>query len=76
MSTSVHTLRGQNTCLICHESLELMLYFGKGFRSFHTGNMGSLGQRASKLKLEFSRKSAASDISAELCASALGSNSN
>ena len=26
-----------------------MLYFGKGFRSFHTGNIKSVDQRAAKL---------------------------
>ena len=43
------TLRGQNICLKCYQPLKLMLYFGKGLRSFHTGNIGSVGQRASKL---------------------------
>ena len=27
-----------------------MLYFGKGLRFFHEGNIGSVGQRASKLQ--------------------------
>ena len=53
-----------------------MLYFGKGFRSFHIGNIGSEGHRASKL-LEFKlgvlkKKSVALAIPAELCASAFG----
>ena len=43
------TLRGQNISLKCYQPLELMLYFGEGFRSIHTGNIGSVGQRASKL---------------------------
>ena len=42
-------MRGQNICLKCYQSLELLLYFGKGFRFFHKGNIGSVGQRASKL---------------------------
>ena len=43
------TLRGQNIILKCYQALELRLYFGKGFRSFYTGNIGSVGQKASKL---------------------------
>ena len=31
------------------QPLELFMYFGKGFRSFHAANIGSLGQRAVKL---------------------------
>ena len=42
-------LRGQNLSLKCYQSLELLMYIEKGFRSFHTGNVGSAGQRASKL---------------------------
>ena len=57
-----------------------MLYFGKWFRSFHTDNIGSLGQRASKLlavKVGFlKKKSAALAIPAELCASAIGPGSS
>ena len=29
--------------------LEIMLYLGRGLRYFHAGNIGSVGQRASKL---------------------------
>ena len=36
-------LSGQNICLECYQSLELMLYFGKGLRSFHAGNIESIG---------------------------------
>ena len=43
------TLRGQNIRLKCYQPLELMLYFGKGLKSFHRVNLGSVGQRASKL---------------------------
>ena len=42
-------LREQNLSLKCCNSLEILIYFGKGFRSFHTVNMGSVGQRAVKL---------------------------
>ena len=48
-----------------------MLYHGKGFRSFHTGNIGSVDQRASML-LAVKKKSAASAIPAKLCASMFG----
>ena len=52
-----------------------MLYFGKGFNYFHTNNIGSVGQRASKLlavKVEvLKKKSATSAIPAEVCASAI-----
>ena len=44
------TLRGQNICLKCYQPLEIMLYFGKEFKSFHTGNKGSVGQRAANLQ--------------------------
>ena len=30
------------------QHLELLLYFGKGFRSFHKGNIGSVDQKAAK----------------------------
>ena len=30
-------------------AFEIMLYFGKVFRSLCTGNIGSLGQRAAKI---------------------------
>ena len=53
-----------------------MLYFGKGFRSFHTGNIESVCQRASKLldvKVGvLKKKSASLAIPAQLCASTLG----
>ena len=51
-----------------------MLYFGKGLRSFYTGNIGSVGLRASKLSAVkvggLKKKSPASAITAEVCASA------
>ena len=69
-------LKGQNICLKCYQSLELLLYFGKGFRFFHKGNIGSVGQRASNLlpvKVGvLKKKSAALAIPAEVCASAFG----
>ena len=43
------TLREQNQSLKCCQPLELLIYFGKGFRSFATGNIGSVGQRAAKV---------------------------
>ena len=50
-----------------------MLYFSKEFRSFHTGDMGSVGQMASKLLavkfLVLKKKSAASAMPAEVLAS-------
>ena len=42
-------LRRQNIPLNCHQPLELLMYIGKGFRSFNAENLGSVGQRASKL---------------------------
>ena len=42
-------LRGQKISLKCCQPLKLVMYIGRGFRSFHTGNMGSVGQRAAKL---------------------------
>ena len=52
------------------------MHFGKGIRSFHARNIGSVGQRASKL-LAFKvgglkKKSAALVFTAEVCASAFG----
>ena len=66
--------------LKCYQPLELMLYFGKGFRSFHTDNIGSVGQRTSKLLAVkvgvLKKKSAALAIPAELCASEFGPDSS
>ena len=42
-------LRGQNLSLKCCKALELLANIEKGIRSFHTGNMESVGQRAAKL---------------------------
>ena len=51
-----------------------MIYFGKGFRSLHTGNVGSVGERATKLlAVKFgglTEESTASAITAEVCSSA------
>ena len=58
----------------------MVVYFSKGFRSFHTGNMGSVGQRAAKLPAlkvgGLKKKSADSAITAEACASVIGPGSN
>ena len=57
-----------------------MVYISKGFRSFHTGNLGSVGQRASTLLAVkvgvLKKKSAATAIPAELCASAFSPGSS
>ena len=42
-------LNGQNIPLKYYQPLELLMYIGRGFRSFHTGNMGSVVQRTVKL---------------------------
>ena len=71
------TLRGKNIPLKCCQPHELLMYIERGLRSFHTGNIGSVGQRATKL-LAFKvkglpKKSATPVITAEVCASAIGS---
>ena len=57
-----------------------MVYFSKGFKPFHTGNMGSVGQRAAKLPaLKFGglkKKSADSAITAKERASVIGPGSS
>ena len=54
----------------------MVVYFSKGFRSFHTGNMGSVGQRVAKLPAlkvrGLKKKSADSAITAKACASVIG----
>ena len=61
-------MRGQNLLLKWCQSLELLMYVGKGLRSFHTGSIGSVGQRAAKLLADKvggrMKKSAESTISA------------
>ena len=56
-----------------------MLEFSKGFRSFHTGNIKTVDQRAAKLlAVNFRvlrKKSAASAIPTKLCASTFGPDS-
>ena len=42
-------LRGQNPPLICCESLEFLEYFLKGLDLLMLKNLGSVGQRATKL---------------------------
>ena len=42
-------LRVQIKSLKCCQSLEILIFVGKGFRYFHTGNIGCVGQRAAKL---------------------------
>ena len=53
-----------------------MAYLSNGFRTFHTINIGSVGQRAAKLlavNVEvLKKKSAASAIPPKLCAIAFG----
>ena len=41
--------RAPNIYLKCCQHLELLIYFEKGLRSFYSGNIGSVGQRAAKL---------------------------
>ena len=57
-----------------------MTHFDKRFRSFNSRNFKSVGQRAAKLlavKVRvLKKKSAASAIPADLCASAFGPGSN
>ena len=43
------TLREKNLSLKCCQSLELLIYFEREFRSFPTDNKGSINQRAAKL---------------------------
>ena len=33
----------------CCQILEMLIHFKEGYRSFHTSNIGSVGQRAAKL---------------------------
>ena len=42
-------LTGQNLPLKCCQTLDLLIHFEEGFMSFHTLNIGSVGQRAAKL---------------------------
>ena len=45
------TLRELNKpTLKCFQSLKMLIYFEEGFRSFHTFNVGSVGQRVAKLQ--------------------------
>ena len=57
-----------------------MLHFKKGFRSFNTENLGSVGQRALKLLAVkvgvLKKKSATLAIPAEVCGSAFGLSSS
>ena len=41
--------RGQNHILKCYQTLKFLIYFEKGFRSFHASNVGSVDQSAAKL---------------------------
>ena len=43
------TLRVSNTPLKCCKTAELLIYIGWGLISFHTVNIGFVGQRAAKL---------------------------
>ena len=42
-------LRGQNIPLKCCQPLELPMHIERGYRSFHTLDIGFVGQRAAKL---------------------------
>ena len=42
-------LRGQTISLRYCQPLKHLIYFAKGFGSFPTGNVGSIGQRATKV---------------------------
>ena len=73
-------MRGQKLPSKWFQSLELFIYIyihiGKGFRSFHTGSIGSVGQRAAKLPAlkvgGLKKKSADLATTAEACASVFG----
>ena len=62
------------------QNLEVLTYFETRFRSFNTGNMGSVGQRAVKLPAlkvgGLKKKYANSAITAEACAIVIGPGSN
>ena len=66
-------LREQNIFLKCCQPFELFIYFGKGFRSLHAGNVGSFSQMAAKLLVVkfgvLKNKSVILVITAEVCAS-------
>ena len=57
-----------------------MTYFERGFRSFHTGSIGSIGQRATKLPAlkvgGLNKKTANSAITADAYASTIGPGSS
>ena len=57
-----------------------MTYFEKGVRSFYTGSMESIGQRATKLPAlkvgDLRKKSADSAITAKACASVMSPGSS
>ena len=57
-------LREKNINFTCCHPLELLIYFGKRFRSLHTGNVLSVDQRAAKL------------LAVKVCASPCGPGSN
>ena len=64
------TLREQILSLKCCKPLELLMCPGKRFRSFHTVDIGSLGQSAAKLLAV--KVGGPPKKSAELCAIAFG----
>ena len=74
------TLREKNLSLkYCHP-LEVLIYFGKGFRYFQTSDMESVGQRAAKLLAikvgGLKKKFAASAITVKVHVSAFGPSSS
>ena len=72
-------MKGQNVRLKCYQPLELAIFW-KRSRSFHTGIVGSVGLRASKLLAVkvgvLKKQSAASAIPAKLCARAFSPSSS
>ena len=44
-------LRGQTISLRYCQPLKLLIYIARGFGSFPTGNVGSIGQRAAKVDI-------------------------
>ena len=46
------TLKEQNLLLKFCQPLEALIYFDEGHRTFHTFNIGCVGQRAAKLLAE------------------------
>ena len=73
-------MREKNISLKCCYSLKLLIHFWKGFRFFHPGIVGFVGQRASKLLAvkdgALKNKSATLAIIADMSASMSGQGSS